>query len=52
MRRPTEDQAVERIEIQRTIPAEAGRIFSLLCDPRGHVTIDSSGMLQDFTGEP
>ncbi len=47
-----EEHAIERIEIQRTIPAEAGRIFSLLRDPRGHVTIDSSGMLQGFTGEP
>jgi hypothetical protein len=46
------DQAIERIEIQRTIPAEAGRIFSVLRDPRGHVTIDSSGMLQDFSGDP
>jgi hypothetical protein len=47
-----EEKAVERIEIQRTIPAEAGRIFSLLRDPRGHVAIDSSGMLQGFTGDP
>jgi hypothetical protein len=46
------DQAVERFEIQRTIPAEAGRIFSVLRDPKGHVAIDSSGMLQDSTGDP
>lgn len=34
------------------IPVEAGRIFSLLTDPEGHVTIDSSGMLQSSTGKP
>lgn len=42
----------ERIEVQRTIPAEASRIFAVLSDPQGHVAIDSSGMLQDATGEP
>ena len=42
----------ERIEAQRRIPADAGRIFNLLRDPQGHVTIDSSGMLMDATGEP
>ena len=42
----------ERIEIQRTIAAPAPEIFALLCDPHGHVAIDASGMLQDFTGEP
>ncbi len=42
----------ERIEVQRTIPAEPARIFAVLRDPQGHVTIDSSGMLQDATGEP
>jgi hypothetical protein len=49
---PAPDEAVERIEVARTIPADAGRIFALLSDPRGHVTIDSSGMLMDSTGEP
>jgi hypothetical protein len=34
------------------IPAEAARIFAVLRDPQGHVTIDSSGMLMDATGEP
>ena len=49
----TEETATtERIEIQRPIPAEPARIFALLSDPQGHVTIDSSGMLQDATGEP
>jgi hypothetical protein len=42
----------ERIETQRTIPAPAGDIFAVLCDPQGHVAIDSSGMLQDAEGEP
>jgi hypothetical protein len=42
----------ERIEVQRTIPADPATIFQLLCDPQGHVAIDSSGMLMDATGEP
>jgi hypothetical protein len=42
----------ERLEVQRTIPAEPATIFAVLCDPQGHVTIDSSGMLMDATGEP
>jgi hypothetical protein len=42
----------ERIEVQRVIPADAAAIFALLRDPKGHVAIDSTGMLMDFTGEP
>jgi hypothetical protein len=42
----------ERLEVQRTIPADPATIFAVLCDPHGHVTIDSSGMLMDATGEP
>lgn len=42
----------ERIETERTIAAPAAVIFGLLCDPRGHVAIDSSGMLQDAEGDP
>jgi hypothetical protein len=42
----------ERIDVQRTIPAEPAAIFRVLCDPQGHVDIDSSGMLLDATGEP
>ncbi len=42
----------ERIEVQRTIPADPSAIFKVLCDPQGHVAIDSSGMLLDATGEP
>ena len=32
----------QRIEVSRTIPAPASAIFSLLCDPDGHVQIDAS----------
>ena len=42
----------ERFEIRRTIAADPSTIFRLLCDPRGHVAIDASGMLMDVTGEP
>jgi len=42
----------ERIEVHRTIAAPARDIFALLCDPQGHVAIDSSGMLQDAEGDP
>ncbi len=42
----------ERLEVQRTIAADPATIFRLLCDPQGHVAIDSSGMLMDATGEP
>jgi hypothetical protein len=42
----------ERLEVQRTIAADPATIFRMLCDPQGHVAIDSSGMLMDATGEP
>ena len=42
----------ERFEIQRTINATPEAIFAVLRDPKGHVTIDSSGMLQSSTGAP
>src|SRR5664279_6231573 len=41
----------ERIEVQRTIAAPAADIFAVLCNPQGHVAIDSSGMLQDAEGD-
>jgi hypothetical protein len=41
----------ERIEVQRTIEADPAAIFAVLCDPQGHVAIDSSGMLQSAEGE-
>jgi hypothetical protein len=43
---------VERFEVQRPIAADAATIFSVLCDPMGHVAIDSSGMLMDADGDP
>ncbi len=42
----------ERMEVRRLIPAEPSEVFSVLCDPAGHVAIDSSGMLQAATGDP
>ena len=42
----------ERLEARRTIPADAHTIFELLCDPKGHVAIDSSGMLMAASGQP
>jgi hypothetical protein len=41
-----------RIEVTRPIPAPASAIFDVLRSPAGHVAIDASGMLQDFTGTP
>lgn len=43
---------IERLEVQRTIATDPATIFAVLADPRGHVTIDSSGMLQAATGDP
>ena len=42
----------ERLEVQRTIAAQPAEIFRVLCDPQGHVAIDSSGMLMAATGDP
>ena len=42
----------ERLEVQRTIATDPATIFRLLCDPQGHVAIDSAGMLMDASGEP
>ena len=42
----------ERIEVSRTFEATPGAVFALLCDPQGHVAIDSSGMLQSADGDP
>ncbi len=44
--------STERIDVQRTIAAPPSAIFEVLRDPRGHVAIDSSGMLMSSTGEP
>jgi hypothetical protein len=40
----------ERIEVQRAVAASPGEIFAVLTDPRGHVAIDSSGMLMEASG--
>jgi hypothetical protein len=42
----------ERIEVQRRVAADAPTIFRVLSDPKGHVAIDSSGMLMSSTGDP
>jgi hypothetical protein len=42
----------ERFEVQRQVAASPPTVFALLCDPNGHVTIDSSGMLQSADGDP
>jgi hypothetical protein len=41
-----------RMEVTRPIPSPPAAIFDVLRSPAGHVAIDASGMLQDFTGEP
>lgn len=42
----------ERIEVQRPVPAPPADVFAVLCDPQGHVAIDSSGMLMSAEGDP
>ena len=42
----------ERLEVTRAIAAPPEQIFKVLCDPQGHVAIDSSGMLMSADGEP
>lgn len=41
-----------RIEVSRHVDAPPSAVFAVLCDPQGHVAIDSSGMLQDAEGDP
>ncbi|WP_182523812.1 SRPBCC family protein [Nocardioides dongkuii] len=48
----TEESSEERIETSRLMAAPAADVFAVLCDPQGHIAIDSSGMLQGATGEP
>jgi hypothetical protein len=48
-----QDRAMtDRFEVQRTIPATAAAIFTIVSSPTGQVAIDASGMLQSATGEP
>ena len=42
----------DRIETSRVVAAPAADVFAVLCDPQGHVAIDSSGMLQGADGDP
>jgi hypothetical protein len=42
----------DRFQVQRTIEATPEAIFTVLSDPQGHVSIDSSGMLQSAEGNP
>jgi hypothetical protein len=42
----------DRLEVQRVIPATPAAVFRVLCDPQGHVAIDSSGMLMAADGDP
>jgi hypothetical protein len=42
---------VDRFEVTRLIKAPASEIFTLLCDPTGHVAIDSSGSLMAAMGD-
>jgi hypothetical protein len=44
--------APERMEVSRLIDATDSSIFALLCDPMGHVAIDSTGMLMGAIGSP
>jgi hypothetical protein len=48
----TDDAPTERMEVSRLMPVDAAAVFALLCDPQGHVDIDSTGMLMDATGDP
>jgi hypothetical protein len=41
----------ERFEVQRAVAASPDEIFAVLSDPRGHVAIDSSGMLMEASGD-
>src|ERR1700749_3781107 len=42
----------ERFAVARQLAAPPAAIFAVLTDPRGHVAIDSSGMLQSADGDP
>jgi hypothetical protein len=52
VRMPDTVHLTDRLEVTRPIPAPPGAIFDVVRSPAGHVAIDASGMLQDFTGEP
>src|SRR3984885_9223621 len=50
LRRGDNRRMPERLEVQRAVAAPAAEIFAVLTDPRGHVAIDSSGMLMEASG--
>jgi len=41
----------EGLEVERFVQADPPTIFRVLCDPKGHVAIDSSGMLMSADGD-
>ncbi|MGH9067060.1 MAG: SRPBCC family protein [Acidimicrobiales bacterium] len=43
--------ATERFEVRREIAASPAEVFAVLTDPRGHVSIDSTGMCQSAEGD-
>ena len=47
----TESAAPERIEVARQMPGSPASVFAVLCDPQGHVAIDSAGMLMSADGD-
>ncbi len=44
-------ESATRLEVDRTIAADARAIFDVLRSPAGHVAIDASGMLMSADGE-
>ena len=42
----------DRLEVTRPSRRQLDSIFDIVRSPAGHVAIDASGMLQDFSGEP
>jgi hypothetical protein len=42
----------ERLAATRLVPDSPEEVFALICDPQGHVLVDSTGMLQSAEGEP
>ena len=42
----------DRMEVTRPMTAPPKVIYDIVRSPAGHVAIDASGMLQDYTGEP
>jgi uncharacterized protein YndB with AHSA1/START domain len=43
---------VERYEVSRDIAASPAKVFAVVSDPKGHVAIDASGMLQSSDSKP